>query len=241
MGHFDKKLIFHIIIICVFIFLSPVSTHSETIQLADGKTIDGRLLSVHDDKIIILWGDTEHSLPKSTVSLPGADAYDEAIKAFSRRNYAKASDLCQQILIWDKDNQKARELWKKSHTEEVRYLIGRFNWRIHAYPAFNRLMKIVTEDDLPLLHETLRTHGSTRGRRAATFLVAYIGSEQSIGPLSEILADYPDDRTRREAALALGEIGSVKAARYLYKTMRKDANYDVRTRAAEALNKIGTP
>jgi len=218
-----------------------VPVQGETIRLTDGSTVIGPILKGESSHIVIRSGFCKRRIAKADVAKPDANAVVLAQQAEAAKDYATACDLLQQYLIWRPADTAAREFWRRVRNAHIRGLLHKFHWRAPTGAAMAELKTIVTEDDLPLLHDALANHGNSRGRRHAAALLGFLGSQASVDLLKRRLREEEHDRTRRTIAHVLGDIGSAKAVAELVRVMRSDRNIEVRASAGDALNKIANP
>ncbi len=127
------------------------------------------------------------------------------------------------------------------HTTAIREILGRIAAHPGYYAEMEELKNIATEEDLPLLHDTLK-RGSHRTKRATAWVLASIRSPQSVKPLIIALRSDGDWKIRQEAALSLGHMHAIadEAVPDLIKTLNSDPIPGTRSAAANALNAFGT-
>lgn len=214
---------------------------AEFIQLRSGGTLEGPVLAVTDQSVLIEWGYQERVIPKGDLAPAVENALEAARAALARKDFREATDLCTQYLLWHPKHDQAQALRQQIHDAEIAALSQSFHAGGGFPESIARLKSITSQDDLPVLHEMLANHPHPRGRRGMAWVLAHIKSDQSIDPLLKALANDGNERARRICIFALGEIRSVRAVPQLIRTMRLDTHHLVRWWAGDALHKIGTP
>lgn len=184
---------------------------AEFIQLKNGGALEGRVLTVTDESVLIEWGYQKRLIPKEELAPAAENALGDARTAFEQKDFRKATDLCTQYLLWHPNHDQAQALWQQVHDAEIAALSQSFHTGAGFPESIARLKSITSEDDLPALHERLLNHPHPRGRRGMAWVLAHIKSDQSVGPLLRVLANDENSRARRICAFALGEIGSARA------------------------------
>jgi len=217
------------------------SVCAEFIHLRSGDTLEGRVLAVTDESVLVEWGYEERLIPRKELAPAAENALSDAQAALEQEDFAKATNLCTQYLLWHPSHDEARILLKQVHDAEIAAISQSFNASAGFAESIVRLKAITSEEDLPLLHETLLKHPHPRGRRAMAWILAHIRSHESIDPLVTALAHDSNERARRICTFALGEIGAARAVPQLIRTMRTDKHHLVRWWAGDALHKIGAP
>ena len=227
-------------IILVLLAICTAASQAETIRLKTGRTLEGTILDINEQSVQIEWGHTKRSINKTDLAPATAETLQQAREALDRRAFLEAAELCTLYRLWHRENKQARQLQKQIHDAEMASLIESSHVGSSFRDSIVRMKAIATENDLPLLHDTLRNDPNYRGRRAAGWVLGHLRSDKSITPLIETITKDKQERVRRVATFALGEIGNKRASLKLMRTMMTDSGHMVRWWAAEALNKIGT-
>ncbi len=95
----------------VCLIIIPIKSFGTvTIRLKNGTPMEGKLISVEDGKVTFESGGMQLTLPQDRFYAPDTEWLQDAEDAVSNSYFTKARELCQQILIWDSNNAKAKSI-----------------------------------------------------------------------------------------------------------------------------------
>ena len=109
-----RKSFYRFTISLTFLFLVSSITYGVTLKLKNGNPLEGKLVSVEENKITFETNGMLLTLPKDRIVPPDTEWSKEAKDAFDSGDYSKALEYCKQLLIWDPENVKIKELLSQS-------------------------------------------------------------------------------------------------------------------------------
>ena len=108
-------LIMGLVALCSGTFIT--SSNALTLRIKDRSPMEGKLVEVEGNKVTFESNGMRLTFMKDRLESPEDEWYTAAQAAFDKGDLPKSYDICRQLLIWNPENVKAKELFQQTTTK----------------------------------------------------------------------------------------------------------------------------